>query len=570
MNRNIKSEVKKDESVYEETIKQLWGLITKANPKQREKIIGELDEKTVTALRTYSNPYKKPVIAGDKCKLLAFNTINMTEKYCRRFAITSVIGFLYRMLDEFTPLSSEKYISENDFKFADKYNKKVKELIENGPEILLLKRWDELKLIITELKSGDDKKKLKESILESYIVRSKIFNHKLNLVKADVEILKSKKDRMEKNNDSELPDVVDSLRLIDEKVSALNKSLKELKSEYSSKFPKSNHLDNVTIDRYEPSEDELNDIANQVKLELEIDCTAEEHSEKIQNTIQEFLDLYLKYNPDNHVRCAYKPNYDDPKRNQLTKNETTYERSVIPPDDTFSRLDRYIENNYEPLRQATDDIYCEKSDFEFDIVPLEVFDGDNEDEALELFNQYKRKYADEFETDVFCAKFYSHNLLSPWYQNRDVRDFYTEKTEIIKRILDQNKEDARMGQKLMKDRAKKKKEEDVKKMGPDPLSHKKYLAANPPKELEKHGAVHVDKLIVKEDVPIDVQESTNDEVEVGVHVIKPIISRSSGQRRVRGFAEQWKFNIPVEKNPEGSAKVQTPAEFQNAQNKNKN
>src|SRR5579883_310158 len=85
---NQEQDDNKKEEEYVKELKSLWQMILKANPEKRENIISKLDKKTVVALRTYNNPYKKPIIEGDRNRYLAFNFINMTEKYCQRFAMT--------------------------------------------------------------------------------------------------------------------------------------------------------------------------------------------------------------------------------------------------------------------------------------------------------------------------------------------------------------------------------------------------------------------------------------------------------------------------------------------------
>lgn len=632
-------DVKRSEASYEESIKQLWDVIKRAGAEKRAEIISTLDQKTITALRTLSNPYKKPVISGGRYRFLAFNVINMTEKYCQRFAMTSLIGFIYRMLEEYKPDS--EYISEDDPKFSEPYNKKVRSLIVSRPEELLLAEFERIKAEIAGATERGEQPG-SELVKNSFLVRARIIKYRNFLVREDMKQLKTKldlADRDVRTKRGSIQQMVDKLKQIQAKIEKLTSSDKpiemehrfsdakvtrtpdemakaleeeavrinetlvkykatltelesrlaeltkendalqsqlaeyqakhrELKTEYDRVFPSkkrgSGILDEIEVEKYEPSEDELNQFAEATKQELGIAKTAEEHADEVRDMVQGFLDQYLRYNPDTHVKCAYKPNYDDPSRTPIkvdktgTIQEDTPERAVIPPDDTFFRWNRYVENNYEPLRQACDDIYAEKSDFEFDLVPLEVFDGDTQEEAEEKFNQYKRKYADEFEADIFCASFASHNLLSSWYQNRQVRDFYTERTEIIKRILDQNKEDAKYGQKIIKERAKQKDKD---------KGQKQYLAANPPRELEAHGAVHMDKLespdvIDPKYVPVDMHESNKDEVEMDVHVIRPKIQSRNGRRRVRGFAEQWKFNISAEPIKDGQATIQTPAEFQ--------
>lgn len=653
MNSDIRVETKQSSQEYEKTLDELWNYIRSVPNSQKQAIINNLDESTINALRTRKNPYKKPIIAGNKVRILAFNIINFTEKYAQRFAMTSLIAFLYRMLDEYN-IDSE-YISENDPQFTNIYNKKVKELLLKKPEDFLMKELDTIKSELS--KQGKQDAKLTK---KSFIIRAKIIKYRLHLLKNDknnitekseeadrtirkfnnrlkitgetIAIAKSKleqrikyenerkrktfqetcdskdsKDSVSESNDSdsdnesnqsrdpkqiltikdvkkrsissyeqeiknndelylntvkELSDKTAEFESYQKNISDLNlmitnfnNAFTDLKNEYfkvfsskKNKDERNKEFDAIEIDKYDPTEDELNAIADETKKELGIEITAEEYSEKIQNIIQPFLDKYLRYNPDNHVRCAYKPNYEDKTRTPLKKNEV-YERNILPPDDTFFRLNRYIENHYEELRQATDDIYCEKSDFDADIVPLEVFEGDSVDEVNAKFDEYKRKYADEFEADVFSATFARHNLLSPFYENRKVRDFYTKQTEIIKRMLDQNKDDVSMGKKLMGDRAKKGRKEKE----PDGLKMYRNAMGS---SLEEHGAVHIDEILENE-IPRDTNDLNDEEIEVGVHVIKP---KGSG-RRMRGYTEQFKFHVDSENLKKNQTNVNNPNEF---------
>ena len=110
----IKDEAEASEAEYKARIKKLWRMIKDADADTRAKIINELDEKTVTDLRTFQNPYRKPVFAGDRYRLLSYGIINLPEKYAQRLAMTTVVGFLYRMLDEYEPEDGGLYHSEND------------------------------------------------------------------------------------------------------------------------------------------------------------------------------------------------------------------------------------------------------------------------------------------------------------------------------------------------------------------------------------------------------------------------------------------------------------------------
>jgi hypothetical protein len=636
---------------------EFWNIINDIDDQDKiADIISNLDEDTVNKLRSMKNPYQKPVYSGpDETRFLSFGFINLREKYFQRFAMTSLIGFIYRMLDEYEPASAKSFTSENSPEFAKLHLEKVAKLERRKPiETLqasladsdaeiskLSNQLDESASAKSELgravkrrfvtlaqlnkhhhqKLIDKKKSAEESLRDAGVkvteITRSIANIRELIPETEGRIDRKKKfdERMlefkgNKNSDVIIQKIAPEFKLSPEdagqplasfeielqnkrnSIAMLEVDLKEweekesaalsktqtlatavqqakdefdsLKSDYKSKFKLPSYsrhpLDSIKFTPYEATDSDLEEVDAAVKSALGIEKTAEEHTEEKQAEIQEFLDSYFVYNPDFHVSCAYKPNYDDPLRTPLEINEQQeiiekeYERSVIPPDDTFYRLNRYVENNYEELRQATDDIYNEKSDFEVDIVPLEMFAGPDAEEEADAFD---RKYSDEFEYDVLRARFNRHNLLGSFTANREKRKFFNENTEIIERIIEQSQKDQEMGKKMMKERAKQKKEENVREAGPyaKDLNLRQEQSV---KELEKHGAKHVSEIVTKDDVPRDYEESTKDEVEVDVHEIKP--RRRKGKRLLRGGATRTKFHLPVEKMKEGQVSVRTAAE----------
>lgn len=682
---------KQKKQYTQEQVHKTWQILMHETPAGKKRLLENMDPELITALRSYMNPYKKPIYMGGRNKMLAFSVINMTEKYHQRFAMTSLIGFIYRMLDEYKPDDVSNFMSEDNVKFAEPFNRYVKELKRSRPEENLVAELENIRKKIEELKKIEgaaDKSELQKAAIDSFVIRAKLLKYRIYWTREDLTVLRerctrlsadlksaveyqnqAKKDIVELERkraacieyraaqsnvftkraakfeesldeisadeiaptEEEMKDIQaewskkslpEGMTIQDmlkkpstydiqitnrtkdhdrkvaeqekmeveksqfdaraggasEKLDMLNKKFKELREEFIAKTKCTSaqcakHLDSLELERYDLCDEDYDAIAARVKRELNIEITAEEHTTKIQNLIEKFLDEYFRYNPDNHVRCAYMPNYADPQRTPLEKTaeadhkEKNYERTVIPPSDTFFRWKRYMENNYEPLRQATDDIYAEKSDFEFAIAPLEVFEGKTKEDVEKQFDKFKRKYATEVDAEIYSATVGIWNLLSSWEQNREVRDFYTERTEIIKRIIDQHKDDERMGMRLMKDRAKKKREENEKALGPHPAGLTQYregLQAN--RELEKHGGKHISEIdvpefITEKNVPRDTDESTTKELEVGVHVIRPYLG--GGKRRhIRGEAEQWKFHIPTEEMGKDSMEIMTAPEFQ--------
>jgi hypothetical protein len=693
----MKTQSEQAQKKYDENLDRLWEVIQKASPKRKEEIINSLDAKTVTALRTRKNPYKKPVFKGNKERYLSFHVINLREKYLKRFAMTSLIGFIYRMLDEYEPEAAKTYPSENDSEFGNLHVKYFNELRRVRPAELYRAQAAEVSKKISqvraELESTSDEAlrtqinaTLRTLVKESFHARTRLHKHELKLVRDErntedeklkfaraeiqaveraVEAAKKRipelenaitsrkkyddglnelRARLEKEGkvmnfkqrteiakklgftleeaesrtvESYEREITDKRTFIDAsattisdktadadaqqtRVNELNAQMHELeeridtlKSDYSAKFKSTpgtpgmtgtpaakaagkrvpgklgklakhakpmHALDAVEPEEYEPTDEDVDAINARVKSELGIERTREEHTEYMQDIIQDFLDQYFVYNPDTHVQCAYKPNYEDPLRTPLEMDqhrrvvEQEYERNLLPPDDTFYRWARYEENNYEALRQATDDIYCEKSDFEFDIVPLEVFEGPDAKEKAEEFN---RKYSDEVEADILRATFGEHNLMGSWAQNREKRDFYNENSEIIKRILDENEESQKFGKKLNKQRAEKKKAENEKVAGPHAPSFQAFKNSNP-NPLREHGAVEASEIATENIIPRDDGELGENEMEVGVSVIRPI-RRRGGRRGYRGTTDQYKFHIPEEKLKPENVEVRLPS-----------
>lgn len=685
MSSPMRNQAMKAQQSYEHDLDKLWNILKNATPEKAESIMQQLDEKTITALRTKKNPFKKPVFkntANRGQRLLAFNVINLTEKYQQRFAMTSLIGFIYRMLDEYEPEEAKQFPSENDAEFGSLHVARLAELKKTKLIEIYSDRIREINESIAQLRGEPDRTAdLRSLTKESFIVRAKLLKYELQLAKTEKTDLKEKLtlkqaeakafDKSVEILENSIPDVraaMESKAAYDKDVDAYKaenpnnsittkiredlakkhgmsledaesknrkyylaeisrkehaievdkqksvqtreeiavaevrmseltaniaqhrEKLDALKQDYSKKFRatdgksertrtpvarsgpggkatrknaggSSDHLlDRVEPEKYEPTDDDIDAINAAIKTELGIERTREEHTEFLQDIIQEFLDTYFVYNPDIHVQCAYKPNYEDPLRTPLQVDEhrriieEEYERSLVPPDDTFYRWNRYLENHYEELRQATDDIYAEKSDFEFDITPLEIFEGPNAVEEAEAFN---RKHSDEVEADILRATFGVHNLMGSWAQNREKRDFYNENSEIIKRILDENEESQKFGRKINKQRAEKKKAENIAQAGPHAKGFSDYKNSNP-SALRDHGATEASDIPIENIIPRDDGKLGPDEVEVGVTEIRPV-RRRGGRRGYRGGGEQWKFHIPEEQLKADNVKVGRPS-----------
>lgn len=281
--------------------------------------------------------------------------------------------------------------------------------------------------------------------------------------------------------------------------------------------------------------------------------------------VKGFLEKYLQFNPDEHVRSAHKPNLADntrkpietmagqlatehlmvtdpdfrakaelyrqvaerkqevktqaPKTKQIRKIITDKKgnkkliikdvpiaepvfngdptqpivdgkdptvgntvREMIPPHDTFGHFKTYYQSNYEELRDATNDLYCMKPEFELAINPYSWHKTSDEAE------QFKKKHQKEVIAEVFTAHSGKWNFFDSFKQQRENVNFYNDQTIILEQMIQQHEKDERLGQDLMKKRIEKAKRKNIIEAGPDSESFKKWRAQN--SELKKLGAAH--------------------------------------------------------------------------------
>ena len=272
--------------------------------------------------------------------------------------------------------------------------------------------------------------------------------------------------------------------------------------------------------------------------------------------IKEFLEDMFQYNPDLHVRSAYRPapfdddrsildtpaahlaiynlkktdsefkeifnNYE--KVNKLKElNNSTMASSVllntnclkedfdkqkdtltkcvsemIPPLDTFHRFKYYYESNYEELSNIVNDLYCDKSCFETAVNPYSWHN--NEEEADQFINKHK----DEVISTIYKAHSGKWNIIAPYKKVRESVRFFNSKTVVLEEMAKQIESDAKIGGELMKKRIKIKKKKNIEKDGPDSESFLKWKSGN--SLLKDMGADTLKKEDLEDECPMDALE----------------------------------------------------------------
>jgi hypothetical protein len=230
--------------------------------------------------------------------------------------------------------------------------------------------------------------------------------------------------------------------------------------------------------------------------------------------IKEFLEDMFQYNPDLHVRSAYKPNIDDPERDivntpaaqlaiyelkkknpafaekwllyqrekkasekakpseEIVSEVRKYCTEMIPPADIYHRFQYYYDSNYEELQDIVNNLYCDKSDLETAVNPYNIHD--DEQSADDFISKHK----EEVVSTIYKAHTGKWNIMSNFKKVRESVRFFNKKTQVLEEIANQIESDSRLGADLMKKRIKIKKKKNIKEQGPDDPAFLKWKESN--------------------------------------------------------------------------------------------
>lgn len=432
-------------------------------------LVDNLSEEQVSALRKKINVYGRTVEGSDKYTCLSIT--NLTEQYMKRFLMTSLIGFVYRRCDEYLLDDGEPPTHMDDFK---KYSGVMHEAFEQG--------------------------------------------------RVSMQWLNENKTKIGEYNDYQIVHEQE-LKKTSEELFELNKK---------------NPLDQKTQEAKNRIKEQWISFRGLLMTHTKIVERAEGFKKRL--IVRKFIDEMFQFNPDKHVRSAYSYNPLDPERKIPKQVKTKTKRFIkgksgktmelvskakekassdienkhtkhIPPFDTFFRWQYYMDTNYEEIRSAVRDLYCEKPDLEFAINPYNQFD--NEGDAKKFIQKHKN----EVIADILTLTNGKWNLTGSFKKNRDRINFYNEKTAVIEEIFKQIETDKKLGADLMRKRVKRKKVENTKETGTEPKEFKQYRKENP-SAFEAMGATDIGKTqdSAKEEIVFaQHEECPYDAVEVGVY-----------------------------------------------------
>lgn len=618
--------------------KGLWNILSSLTKEQCEDFLNNVDYSIIKLLRSYNNPVNKPIVQqGNEEKKLVFYYVNLGEKYYYRECMTTIVGFIYRMLSEID-MPKQPFLSEDSKEYSDKFYNMANDYVYDKTHAYLnnliskyneydfdyyrlntyliqyrMGYWNaklarisnevkELELnmertkedIETAKKLMDYARKKRELIIQyrekhpfngenperpenynpypylnnmnkikltnfDYLRPTENFDHEVEARDKEYEMLQNKLIDYE----VEYEPLKKDYERFEEELNKCRKKNTSLRDKYVATFDgvKRSDLNQYVDFEYELKNEDFEIIHQMVKDKLGIEKTQEDVWSEQKEIIQYFLDQIFVYNPDKHVQAKFAPYYERNYKDALRQLSEEYaegdytkeeynekisevhrrveekrkaysdkvEYNLIPPIETFKRIERYRNDNYEAIKQATVDIYHERPEIDTMICPLAVVNSEVE------YEEYKKKYMDEFESDVYLAKFCVWNLLASWEDNRSKINFYNKKTEIIEKIIEQNKLDQKIGEELTKKRgqlAKGKSSDEI----------NEYLENNPGIESE-YGIPRA-----SDNIQFNFDDPKLNETEVGVNKVIP---RRFGYRN-KFFIQKGKFNIEADNGlPEG-------------------
>lgn len=441
----------------------------------------------------------------DEITLAAISHTNLEEDYQRRFLMTSMVGFIYRMYDEFQIDKDDRIWIEDSRKIEklsdkeiyapftlEKIKGNIRQVNKYVREYELIKEMtDKLKnqMITNELEgkeiTEDEKKeeiRLDKSILSlTYIMTHLLTDIGIDAQRRTAELVESIK---------KYPDVFESIQELGYKPPAppeqiavseqfCKLQIKNFIDKYFEYNPDEHVRSTFNKDKLTPDEQAKYDKIDKYRPTMELLKVRVDLEEK-DNDLKEILEDRETYNACMHL-LSKKPELIKKLAEGGTELKDrlvplTQEKGLVehlPPDDTFHRWGYYTEVNMEEIRNVVAAVYDEKPVLDLAVQIYDIFKGTPED-VEEQKKKWISKYNEELPSDVSMIPVGNWVLLANYKKNRDEINFYNRHTEVLRRIMEKHEEDKRLGKDLMLKRVKKAKTKNVKEAGKDAEILKKY------------------------------------------------------------------------------------------------
>lgn len=428
---------------------------------QNPERISELTPEQLSSVRRFVDPIGNIIKSEES--FINVSILNLKEDYMKKLTTTALIGYLYRVLEEYDPEDEVEFIMK---KWDKLMNGKTAEEREEMKRL----RAEEIKMA----------KNIITATVRKFLNRHFKFNPDRHLRAAHT----ANRADPERKEKSELLTEFEAA-----KASAADAHKQIANFDHFKSMIMANYHDTLAV----------NETIKSVYKTLANDALPPADK----------AGIVMKRQGDIEARLKSMQAVVDP----LSAAETINALTVEPPVDVFFHVNRYLTNHYERVREVVKTVYNEKPDIELAVIYYDHFP--NKDKARD----HQIMHADDFRAEVLTISNTGITLIGPFKENRERVDFYNKHTDVMKEMMKQMESDHKLGKDIMSKEQKAKKIKNIKEMGPDApgladytrsvstvqdLGAKSILTREEQEELNKAQKLK------------DVVEGTDDAIEVGM------------------------------------------------------
>lgn len=193
-----------------------------------------------------------------------------------------------------------------------------------------------------------------------------------------------------------------------------------------------------------------------------------------------------------------------------------------PPSDVFHQFERYISNHWEFIQMLTLAYYNEKPDLEFMITVYSTHDTP-QDAA-----DYCKQHARDFRQTVVTVPSGAPCFLGPYKANRERIGFYTQDTEVLRRMAEQADTDAKLGKDMLEKKTRRLKKTNIRTVGPDSAGLKQYRGFET-EDGSENAAMHGAKRVISPDEMKELEADAAEEHNVDLEEMSKMASAITGK-----------------------------------------
>ena len=423
----------------------------------------DLSEEELLKLYSKLNPLNN-IPAANNGKSVLMSVMNVSEVYNKRLLMTGLIGYLFKACDEFKSNDMAEFCLNNDTLSVEVESSKpnhIDRIVSNLESILAKAKELQAMFLQQRLENASEAKEPANDFASGlYDLNSMLIANGQTANRNMPEIAKMAGIKFTSNKVKLSPEI--------------NRKIVRDFLKQNFDYDPSIHIrpfsDKINYDIYGARTG--NPITDLVRLKMEAAKPTADHKEA--------LDLILHNNNNWHTVCYLLDDHDLDAAYMVAREnreqfktylytagiETQKALEYIPPADVFISYNMYLNANYDELRRITETIYPERPIFENVIGVWETLEG-SEEHINSKYKEYVDNYQSNINTSILNVRAGEWTVISPFRKNRLNIDIFNKSNDALKQILDNNTQDQKIAEAMMKKRIMKQKAENIREAGVD-------------------------------------------------------------------------------------------------------